>query len=72
MTMLYKFQRGACGVMIIVIRNGHNSRSDLGSLALVRQPVQKENSKFKPVKLCLKIDLVSHPAHVEGVGLVNT
>ena len=28
------------------------------------------NSKFKSVKLCLKIDLVSHPARAEG--LVNT
>ena len=29
----------------------------------------KENSEFKPVKLCLKIDVVSYPARVEG--LVN-
>ena len=28
----------------------------------------KENSEFTPVKLCLKIDLVSHPVHVEGLG----
>ena len=42
----------------------------LGSSALVRQLVQeKENSEFKPVKLRLKIDLVSYPARVEG--LVN-
>ena len=42
-----------------------------GSLALLRQPVQeKENSEFKPVKLCLKIDLVSHTAYMER--LVNT
>ena len=30
---------------------------------------EKENSEFKPVKLRLKIDLVSYPARVEG--LVN-
>ena len=42
----------------------------LGSSALVRQLVQeKENSEFKPVKLGLKIDLVSYPARAEG--LVN-
>ena len=40
------------------------------SLALVRQLVEeKENSEFKPVKLSLKIDLVSYPAR--GEGLVN-
>ena len=33
------------------------------------QEKEKENSKFKPVKLCLKIDLVSHSARAEG--LVN-
>ena len=27
---------------------------------------EKENSEFKPVKLRLKIDLVSYPARVEG------
>ena len=26
----------------------------------------KENSEFKPVKLCLKIDVVSYPARAEG------
>ena len=31
--------------------------------------MEKENSEFKPVKLHLKIDLVSHPARAEG--LVN-
>ena len=31
--------------------------------------LEKENSEFKPVKLRLKIDLVSYPARVEG--LVN-
>ena len=39
----------------------------MGSLALVQQSVLgKKNSKFKPVVLCLKIDLVSHS--VEGLG----
>ena len=27
-----------------------------------------ENSEFNPVKLCLKIDLVSYPARAEGLG----
>ena len=27
--------------------------------------MEKENSKFKPIKLRLKIDLVSHPARAE-------
>ena len=41
-----------------------------GSSALVRQLVwEKENSEFKPVKLRLKIDLVSYLARAEG--LVN-
>ena len=40
------------------------------SSALVRQLVlEKEKSEFKPVKLRLKIDLVSYPARAEG--LVN-
>ena len=28
--------------------------------------LEKENSEFKPIKLHLKIDLVSYPAQVEG------
>ena len=44
-------------------------QSRLGSSALVRQLVQeKENSEFKPVKLRLKIDLVSYPARAEVFG----
>ena len=36
------------------------------SLALVRQLVkEKENSELKPVKLRLKIDLMSYPARAE-------
>ena len=35
----------------------------------MRQLVQeKDNSEFKPVKLRLKIDLVSYPARAEGLG----
>ena len=46
------------------------AKGRLGSSALVRQLVkEKENSEFKPVKLRLKIDLVSYPARAEG--LVN-
>ncbi len=42
----------------------------LSSSAFVKQLVQeKENSEFIPVKLSLKIDLVSYPARAEG--LVN-
>ena len=36
---------------------------------------EKENCEFKPVKLRLKIDLVSYPARSEGLGkydIVNT
>ena len=29
---------------------------------------EKENSEFKPVKLCLKIDFVSYPVRAEGLG----
>ena len=37
----------------------------LGSVSLVRQPVQeKKNSEFKPVKLFKKL-LLSHPARTE-------
>ena len=40
--------------------------SKLGSLNLVWQPVWKnENSKFKSVKLSLKVDLVLHPVCAE-------
>ena len=36
---------------------------------MIRQLVKEnENSELKPVKLRLKIDLVSHPAHTEGLG----
>ena len=45
----------------------------LGSSALMRQLVQeKENSKFRPVKLHLKIDLVSYPARAEGLVNMDT
>ena len=30
--------------------------------------LEMENSEFKPVKLCLKIDLKYHPVCVEGFG----
>ena len=40
--------------------------------ALVKQLVEgKENSEFKPVKLCLKIDLVSYPARAEEGWLIG-
>ena len=43
----------------------------LCSLTLLWQPdVEKENSIFKPVKLFLKIDLVSYPVLGEGVGKI--
>ena len=32
----------------------------------------EENSEFKPVKLCLKIDRVSYPVRAEGlVNMIN-
>ena len=31
----------------------------------------EENSEFKPVKLCLKIDPVSYPARAEGLVNMN-
>ena len=38
----------------------------MGSIFLVWQPVkEKENPEFKPVKVHLKIDLVSQPAQME-------
>ena len=41
----------------------------LNSLTLSWQPVEeKESCQFKPVKLHLKINIVSHPAHAEGLG----
>ena len=43
----------------------------LGSLALVRQPVEeKENSEFKPTVFHLKIDTTSYPVCGRGVGFV--
>ena len=45
-----------------------NHLGRLISLAFVWPLVLGKNiSKFKPVKLSLKIDLVSHPDHVEGL-----
>ena len=32
---------------------------------------QKENSEFKPIKLHLKIDFESHPAHGAGLNKYN-
>ena len=34
------------------------------------QKLEKKNSEFKPVKLCLNVDLVSHSARADG--MVNT
>ena len=36
-----------------------------------RELMEKENSEFKPVKLRLKIDLVSYPARAEGLVNMN-
>ncbi len=45
----------------------------LGSSPLVRQLVlEKEKSDFKPVKLRLEIDLVSHPVRAEGLVNMGT
>ncbi len=40
------------------------------SYYLPTPPLGQENSEFKPVKLRLKIDLMSYPARAEG--LVNS
>ena len=34
----------------------------------IAREVEKENSEFKPVKLRLKINLVSYPVRAEGLG----
>ena len=48
------------------------SSGRLGSSALVGQLLsEKENSEFKPVKLRLKIDLVSYPARAKGLVNMN-
>ena len=35
---------------------------------MYKPDLEKENSEFKPIKLRLKIDLVSYPARAEGLG----
>ena len=40
----------------------------VNDLTFIWQLVSKENYEFKPVKLRLKIDLVSHPARAKGLG----
>ncbi len=59
------------GMNLIILHPAMGKQSGrLGSSALVRQLVlEKENSELKPVKLCLKIELVSYPGRVEE--LVN-
>ena len=39
-----------------------------GEIAKGQLVLEKENSEFKPVKLRLKIDLVSYPARAEGLA----
>ena len=42
----------------------------LGSLSMVWQPVwEKENFEFKPAKLRMKIDIVTHLAEAERLGI---
>ena len=56
--------------VMCILSHADRTNIDYQSTALVRQLVQeKENSEFKPVKLRLKMDLVSYPARTEG--LVN-
>ena len=60
--------------MVIIIRNGYanpssNPGQDSWHFTLLWKPVkEKEISEFKPFKLCLKIDLVSHLTRAEGLG----
>ena len=49
-----------------VVRKQYNR---LRSLTLECQTLKKGNSDFKPANLHLKIDLVSYPAPVEGLGM---
>ena len=37
----------------------------------MQQVQEKENSEFKPVKLRLKIDLVSYPVRAEGLVKID-
>ena len=62
--------RGACGVMVIVIGNGHANPSSNPGQVCLKLVEEKENSEFKPVKFCIKIDFVSYPAYLKV--LVNT
>ncbi len=39
----------------------------LGSLTLYDNQSRRRKIEFKLVKLCLRIDFVSHPAHMEGL-----
>ena len=48
-----------------------NRRADWALGTLVRQPVKKKNCYFKPTLLCLKISLISHTTHGEGVGQIH-
>ena len=52
-TILFSVQSGRLGFLILIWK-----------MLLV-----KENSKFEPVVLRLKYDLVLHPAHVEKLGI---
>ena len=57
-------------IALIPLRLGFPALGRLGSSTLVRQLVlEKENSEFQPIKLYLKIDLVSYPARADW--LVN-
>ena len=47
-----------------------NSRTDCVIRAWLGNQSWRRKTKFKPVKLCLKIDRVSHPVRAEG--MVNT
>ena len=53
--------------MVIIVRMDTATHIQiLGSLTLIKQPVsEKESFEFKPVKLCLQIDLVLHPTCAE-------
>ena len=44
-----------------------NSRADLTLYPFYGNWSKKKNSEFKPIKVRLKIDLVSHPARTEGL-----
>ena len=58
------------GLNLTILSQAMSKQEDkLRSFILVWQPAsEKDNSLFRPIKFCLKIDLVSHPARAQELG----